>query len=429
VPSTAGRLTVLFSISNMYATKCIRQDRKTGRVIKTDYGRETHFRVQQINLTGLDHLCRCLDTLMRRPFAFVIRGEPLPHTDLNNTLRRCHDDPETTERATFVAAARHWFAVDMDKIKHPGAIDPVADSEGAIEYLIGLLPPELHDASCWWQFTCSQSLPGCADTLSARLWFWSRDPLDDAALKRWGLAANKAAWVKLVDGSVYGTVQPHYVADPIFDGMCDPLPRRHGVRAGLDKAVSLVIPDPSADDPETYGAGGFIGIGVDGFLAQIGGEEGFRRPMVAAIAAYYAASGADADPGPIKAKVRKAIANADPGGRSDADLARYCSERHLNDIIKWVRAHERAKPVSARRSPTELCTAVPIDGERAPTVAAVLRQLLRQRYLDPRLAMTLVECFNQVRCSPPLPSEQVQAIAHAIATREIAASQRGGNAR
>src|SRR5215469_13424281 len=108
VPSTAGRLTVLFSISNMYATKCIRQDRKTGRVIKTDYGRETHFRVQQINLTGLDHLCRCLDTLMRRPFAFVIRGEPVPDGDVNNTPRRSHDDPATK-------AARHWFAVDMDK--------------------------------------------------------------------------------------------------------------------------------------------------------------------------------------------------------------------------------------------------------------------------------------------------------------------------
>ena len=34
-----------------------------------------------------------------------------------------------------------------DKVKKPVAIDPVTDPEGAIEYLIGLLPPELQDAS------------------------------------------------------------------------------------------------------------------------------------------------------------------------------------------------------------------------------------------------------------------------------------------
>ena len=83
----AARLTVLFSISNLYATKRIRQDRKTGKIIKTGYGLETHFRVKQAGLSGFDHLCKCLDQLTARPTAFVIRGEPLPHADLNNTRR------------------------------------------------------------------------------------------------------------------------------------------------------------------------------------------------------------------------------------------------------------------------------------------------------------------------------------------------------
>jgi hypothetical protein len=427
----AARLTVLFSVSRLYATKRIRLHRKTGKIIKTAAVRETHFRVHQVDLYGFDHLCRCLDTLTQRPFAFVIRGAPLPDTNLNKTRRLAHTDPETGEIAAFAEAERSWFAIDIDKARKPAAIDPVTDPEGAIEYLIGLLPPELHDASCWWQFTCSQSLPGCEDTLSARLWFWLLEPLDDAALTRWAHCANKVS--KLVDQSLYRVVQPHYVADPIFEeGMRDPLPRRHGVRIGLDKAVSLLIPEPSVDDPY-IGGDGYVGIGIEGHLAEIGGERGFRTPMVSAIAAYFTANGAEANPEPIKARVREAIGRADPGGRTAAELDRYCSDRHLNDIVAWVRARERTKPGPAApaQSPAEflqsLGSSVPVGNERVRATRAIAGHLLRQRFLNPHLAVSLVESWNQVHCTPPLPAEQVRAIATALATREINAAKRANN--
>jgi hypothetical protein len=426
------RLTVLFSVSNLYATKRIRCDRKTGKIIKTPYGCETHFQVKQVGLSGFDHLCKCLDTLTQRPFAFVIRGAPLPGIDLNNTRRVNHENPETGYPAAFVEAERNWFAVDLDKVKKPVAIDPVDDPDGAIEYLIGLLPPELHDASCWWQFTCSQSLPGCEDTLSARLWFWLLDPLDNASLVRWANAANKIRG-KLIDPSIYCVVQPHYVANPIFEGgMRDPLPRRHGVRRGLDNAVSLLIPEPSVDDPYVGGEG-YVGLGIEGHLAEIGGERGFRAPMVSAIAAYFTANGADASPEPIKARVREAIERADPGGRTAADLDRYCSDRHLNDIVAWVRLRERAKPKPAAPAQTaseflqSLGTSVPVGSERARAIRAILQHLLRQRYLNPHLAVSLVDSFNQVHCTPPLPAGQVRAIAAALASREINAAKRASN--
>jgi hypothetical protein len=426
---TAACLSVLSSTSELYATKRIRQDRKTGRIIKTDYGRETWFRVRQIALDGFPALCRCLDALTARPFAFVIRGEPLPDADLNRTRRLAAPDPKSGDKAAFVEAGRHWFAVDIDKVRRPVAIDPIVEPHDAIEYLIGLLPPDLHDASCWWQFTCSQSLPGNEDTLSARLWFWCRGALDDAALKRWATSANKAAGFKLVDTSLYTPVQPHYVADPVFeDGMRDPLPRRHGVRVGLEQDVQLVIPDPIPDD-HTGDAGSYVGRGVEHYLAAIGDDDGFRTPMVAAIASYFAIYGATADPGPIKAKVREAIQNANPGERRAADISRYCSDRHLDEIVAWVRAHERTKSVSARISPRELCDAVPIGDERALAMRKVLQHLLRQRYLDPHLAVTLAECFNQARCSPPLPSEHVRAIANTLADRLLAANGLPGHGR
>jgi hypothetical protein len=175
----SARLTVLTSVSGLYATKRIRQDRKTGKFVKTDYGREKHFRARTVGFSGFAHFCRCLERLTQCLFDFVIRGEPLAEIDLQKARRLLHDDPETGEAATFTEASRSWFAVDLDKVTKPVAIDPITDPDGAIEHLIGLLPPKLHDASCWWQFTCSQNLPRYEETLSARLWFWVLAPLDD----------------------------------------------------------------------------------------------------------------------------------------------------------------------------------------------------------------------------------------------------------
>jgi hypothetical protein len=416
-----SRLTALTSVSKLYATKRIRLDRKTGKLVTTHYGREKHFRIQSVELSGFEHLCRCLDRLTKLPYSFVVRGEPLPGTDLENARRLLHPDPDTGEVETFREASRRWLAVDMDKIRRPVTIDPVSDPEGAIEYLIGLLPPELHDASCWWQFTSSQSLPGPDETLCARLWFWLAEPLDDAALTRWALSANKTG--KIIDPSLYRVVQAHYVADPIFEGgIADPLPRRHGVRVGIDEAVTLLIPEPNADDPYVGSGQGYVGIGIEGHLDEIGGERGFRVPMVSAIAAYFAANSADADPEPIKRRVREAIANAPRGGRSDADIERYLSDRHLNDIVGWVRARERASPRPQKPSFNEILatlgSAVPVGNERQNAVRVLASHLLRRLY-EPRLAASLVTSWNVIHCAPPLPGKQVDEIVAAMAAHQL----------
>ena len=251
-------------------------------------------------------------------------------------------------------------------------------------------------------------------------------------MTRWAHCANKTG--KLIDPSIYRAVQPHYVADPVFEeGMRDPLPRRHGVRIGLDKAVSLLIPEPSAADPY-IGGDGYVGIGIEGHLAEIGGERGFRTPIVSAIAAYFTSNGADANPEPIKARIREAIGRADPGGRTAAELDRYCSDRHLNDIVGWIRARERTKPGPATpaQSPPEFLQSigrsVPIGNERVRATRAITGHLLRQRFLNPHLAVALVESWNQVHCTPPLSAEQVRAIVTALAAREVNAAKRTQNA-
>ena len=284
---SSDSLTVLHSVNRKHAAKrfTLITDKKTGeRQIKNrNYGNERLFRVEIIALNGFDDLAAELDRLIGQSFAFPVRGVPAAGTNLNRTPR--WKKPRQGQPATFEAAAHHWFCVDMDHLDAPALTDPVTDPDAAIEYLIGLLPPALHDGSCWWEFTSSQSLPktdpASPDMLSARLAFWSEVPLTDTDLKRWALAHNAAnGGVKIIDPCLYDTIQAHYIAAPSFVGMTDPLPHRYGLRRGLEDTVSLVIPPPHPKRPDEPSTGGYEpGQGVKHYLAQIG-KPHFREPIV-----------------------------------------------------------------------------------------------------------------------------------------------------
>jgi hypothetical protein len=336
-------LTVLHSVNGRHAAKRFSRD-KIGAIRNRSYDNEKHFRIEEIALDGFEALASALTRLTAEPHAFVIRGAPLPNVNRWHARRLLYRDPKTGEEATFRAVPRHWFAADMDHIHCPAATDPVTDPEGAVEYLIGLLPPELADASAWWQWTSSQSLPGHEGLLSARLWFWAETAVDDAALKRWAAAANQDA--KIIDAALYSGAQAHYTAAPLFgDGLVDPLPRRFGLRRGLEDAVSLIIPPPDHKNPEMPGGRGYEpGPGVEAYLAKIGGAEGFREPIKSAIASYVAIYGGKADVEPLKKAIRAAITRADPGGRAAADIKRYASDQHLDKIIDWVRQQHGDQP-------------------------------------------------------------------------------------
>jgi hypothetical protein len=340
---SSNALTVLITDGGL-ATKQVRRQPRTGRLIVTPYGRAKHFRVREHPVDDIVSLADTLDRLTTARLAFCIRGAPLPGINRDRCRRLRYPDPETGDAATFTDADRRWFAIDLDKLARPVTIDAAVDPIGAIEYLIGLLPPELHDASCWWQWTSSQGLPGTEETLSARLWFWSVDPMGDAELTRWARSANQRAGYRLIDPVLFRAVQPHYIAAPIFDGMPDPLSARHGVRIGLDDAVSLVIPEPDRAHHYAGGTSFAVGRGVTAYLDEIGGPRGFRAPMLSAIASYYSINGAGADHQTIKTLVREAIDAAPAGDRSEPYLDRYRSDQHLDEMLQWCAQQEKARP-------------------------------------------------------------------------------------
>jgi hypothetical protein len=270
-----GGLSILRAKTGRYATKQYSCGRN-GSIKKVGYGNEKWFSVTATVVGGILDLAALLDRIQHDPHAFVVRGALRPEADPQLTRRLLHPDPRDGHPATFRSACRQWIPLDFDGIAAPAITDPAADPEDAIEYLIGLLPPEFQDATCWWQFTSSQGFK--PDTLNARLWFWLDRPMSDEDLTRWAKAINEAAGCPLIDPAMFRAVQPNYVAAPIFDGVKDPQPRRSGLRRGLDDAVALALPEKPAPAAARTGVStGFReSAGFESYLARIGGEDGFN---------------------------------------------------------------------------------------------------------------------------------------------------------
>ena len=331
---------------------------RNGAVSKTNYANAKWFAVETTPVAGIADLAALLARLEHATDRFIVRGSLLPDAKPARCRRLVHPDPRTGDAATFAPEARPWALIDMDGIEAPAACDPTIDPEDGIEHLIGLLPPEFHDATCWWQWSSSQGFKG--DTLSAHLWFWLDRPIADTDLRRWAETFNHAHG-KMIDPALFNAVQPHYTAGPIFDGVPDPLSRRSGLREGLDDAVALVLPGPKPVPARVNAAAmGHAGIGFEGFVTMIGSEAGFRRPVTSAIASWIAINGTDADTETLKHRLRAAIHDADPGPRSQADIERYASDRWLDGIIGWVVARESEVPTPQPVEPYYGATPLPV---------------------------------------------------------------------
>jgi hypothetical protein len=110
-------LIVLHSTEGKFATKRFTRFEKTGKIVNRSYDNAFWFRVERIVAAGFLELCAALNRLTRSPHAFVIRGEPAAGINPNHTKRRFRG--RATDSATFIAASRYWFAVDLDHLPCP----------------------------------------------------------------------------------------------------------------------------------------------------------------------------------------------------------------------------------------------------------------------------------------------------------------------
>jgi len=63
-----------------------------------------------------------------------------------------------------------------------------------------------------------------------------------------------------------------------------------------------------------------------------------------------------------------------------------------------------------------------VEGQRNSTVARLVGHLLR-RFIDPMVVLELVQSWNAMRCSPPLPPNEIVAIVNSICGRELVRRQ------
>jgi hypothetical protein len=108
-----------------------------------------------------------------------------------------------------------------------------------------------------------------------------------------------------------------------------------------------------------------------------------------------------------------------PSGR------RYCwsvdSANGFAQAPQWL-VDKVAIPDTKQALPTaewrDLATKNVIEGQRNVTVAKVTGHLLR-RYVDPVLALELMQAWNAAHCTPPLSTEEIFRIVNSIAGREF----------
>jgi len=164
---------------------------------------------------GLPGLYRLLGKVSRDPRAFVVRGVPREGANLERMNRRYLADPERGA-PDMVAADQRWLCVDLDGIENPGLSDP--DERAA--HLIKQLPLAFWAAGHVVQWSASAGRDGWK-MLKAHVWFVLDRPAYCKSWKAYWTARMAEGWGP-VDHCLYQAVQPHYTADPIFEGVADP---------------------------------------------------------------------------------------------------------------------------------------------------------------------------------------------------------------
>jgi predicted P-loop ATPase len=266
-----------------------------GKPIQQDYGFAKTFQAQVVELVNFTDLCELLDVLATEPHRCAIRGAPIAGRNLDSVLRR--KKARADEAAFFQEQPRCWMMLDVD-IKSSDIPLDYSTPEGcqaAINTAIGQLPFEVRLAGCWWQLSSSAGFKG---GIRAHLWFWLDRPLGEIELTRWGEFANETAGKLIVDTAVFRTVQVHYTANPVFDGVIDPVAQRTGYIAG-----------PPATLPRLAARMGAWRKKLEP-LADPTNKE-IHKHIRDACASYFCAGGPDAPANVLELALRQAVARAE----------------------------------------------------------------------------------------------------------------------
>ena len=224
-----------------------------GEVMGYDAG--MYFETGHMIVRDLASLEWVLRVAARYPDCLIVRGQLRAGVDparVQRTLRdqyklKVEGDPTTKSLAStacFEEQDRRWLCLDIDKWSWPAGVQRPEDGGDPWEGLmvaLSALPEAFRRASCVVQWSSSAGVGGW-DTLKAHVWFWADRAVCSQSLRDYFKAYNVARYQRGlagVDLALFNAVQVHYCADPLFDGVADPL-AAHGRWRRLDGAVDAV---------------------------------------------------------------------------------------------------------------------------------------------------------------------------------------------
>jgi len=362
-----------------------------GATGKTSYGKASVFDAVTQRVNGLGDLAEVLLDLSDRSDRFVIRGKL---RDANHKVRRRIHGTE----AGFSAdpQGHHWVFLDFDEIELPLFLEVDDDPELITGYLVRLLPPAFWTCSYFWQWSCGQGYGG--KTLRCHLWFWSREKRTDYEMENWALTLNGEAGRRIIDQTVFRTVQPNYTSAPVIDpDVPDPIPhwRRCGIHIGDHDEVTFSLPCARWEDrvrereraerEELRELGlrpalPLVATPVSEnryleFLNRIGDDkDGFHDPMTKAIWHW-----ARAYPEHLDAAFKDNLRHVVRAAKCDKqrNLNEYLSDYQLDASLKGAR--EKQQVMAAAHSPS-VPSAGQTRGDKPETLTLAAFQKAMRRY-------------------------------------------------
>ncbi|MEI6398237.1 MAG: hypothetical protein WCO71_05660, partial [Pseudomonadota bacterium] len=300
------------------------------------YENATHYNVQEYPAQTIGELFDLVKKASKYDDSCIVRGALLGQMiSAQNVLRRLHD--RENEPATFMTVKRRWVALDFDSIELPYGVDPT-DPTLVCNAALKLIPEPFRSASYVWQLT---SGAGIKTGGRLRLYFLLESAREEIELKQ--IFAEYP-----VDMSIFGSIQPIYIANPIFHGGDDFIPVRIGVHHGDHERVDIQTPPPKTYSERDPNQRGYTSVGFEGFVDQIGDQpfypngSGFYSPIKSAVASYIATNGPDIDPEELIHLLEPIIRDR---GATSGRSQKYINDRvrDLRPLIRNISSLERKK--------------------------------------------------------------------------------------
>lgn len=246
---TTDSVTVLFSTEDRVGAKTFRKN-ADGSVDVIPYSAGYHFLSFTHPVGSLVDLSGVLSELEKEPKTFVIRGEHVASHVPGKSLRKTGAGEGSNFTGNFMtpSGGRSWVLIDIDKLILPAGLTLLPKNlVEIVRWIAGMLPAELQDVSFHWQLSSSAGV-FTREQVSIHLWFWLTTPVCNADLKAWANSFNASSSGLKIDTALFQHVQAHYTAKPIFEGMCDPFPKRSGLLKLARDAVTIA-PQTSDTSP------------------------------------------------------------------------------------------------------------------------------------------------------------------------------------